>query len=156
MNPNHRQKRIAVIGAGTCDPETKKLADEVGWRIAKAGAILICGGMSGVMEAAAQGAKKGNGMTIGILPSYNPNDANIYIDIPISTGLGHARNVIVVASSDAVIAVGGEYGTLSEIALALKLNKPVIALKSWHLRQTDKIKIAHSPEEAVKLVFTEI
>lgn len=156
MVKSERKKRIAVIGAGNCDNELGKLAEEVGRRIAESGAILICGGLGGVMEYAAKGAKSAKGMTIGVLPTYNPDDANPYIDIPIVTGMGHARNIIVVGSADAVIAVGGEFGTLSEISFALKLGIPVIALQSWDLNAKANIQIANSAEEAVQLALNSV
>lgn len=150
------KKRIAVIGAGSCDTELGKMAEEVGQKIAEAGAVLICGGLGGVMEYAAKGAKSANGLTIGVLPTYHAGDANPFIDIPIVTGLGHARNVIVVGSADVVIAVGGEYGTLSEIAFAFKLGKPVIGLKSWDLKEKVNIQMAKTPEEAVNMALKHI
>ncbi|NIR50072.1 TIGR00725 family protein [candidate division KSB1 bacterium] len=125
-------KMIGVIGGGQCSPEIAKLAEEVGERIAQNDGLLICGGLSGVMEAACKGAKKQHGTTIGILPGDRTSDANDYVDIAIATGLGEARNVIIVKSSDAVIAINGEYGTLSEISFCLKLGKPVIGLKTWN------------------------
>jgi hypothetical protein len=125
--------QIGVIGAGDCSPETASLAYEVGKQIARNGAKLVCGGLSGVMEHAARGARDEGGLTIGILPGFEINDANQYIDISIPTGLSHARNIIIVRSSLAVIAVEGSYGTLSEIAIALKLGKPVIGLNTWDI-----------------------
>ncbi len=120
---------IAVIGGGHCSEEIHELAREVGREIARAGAMLICGGMFGVMEAACRGAKEIGGTTIGILPGKNKTEANAFVDIPIVTGLNDARNVIIARSADGVIAVDGEYGTLSEIAFSLKFGKPVIGLK---------------------------
>jgi uncharacterized protein (TIGR00725 family) len=128
-----RKPRIGLIGPGKNDPEANRLAEEVGRLVAKAGAILICGGLGGAMEAAARGAKKAGGITVGILPHSVPDAANPYIDIPIVTGMGHARNVINVLTSQAVIAVRGEMGTLSEIALALKQGVPVVGLQTWRL-----------------------
>lgn len=156
MLSRERKKRISVIGAGICDNQLGKLAEDVGRKIAESGSILICGGLGGVMEYAAKGAKSARGQTIGILPTYNPDDANSNIDIPIVTGLGHARNIIVVGSADAVIAVGGEFGTLSEIAFALKLGKPVIALQSWDLKDKGNIQIVNTAEEAVQLALKSI
>jgi len=143
---------IAVIGAGECTPEVAQLAEEVGRRLAEKGAILICGGLGGVMEAACRGAKSAGGTTVGILPGTNPGDANPYVDIPIATGMGQARNVIVVASAQAVIAVGGGYGTLSEIGHASKLGTPVVGLDTWNLKKEGYIGImeAKSPAEAVE------
>jgi len=122
---------ISVIGAGSCDKKTYVLAQDVGRLVAQSGGILITGGLGGVMEAASKGANEAGGIVIGILPGFSKSDANSYVTIPITTGLSHARNVIVVRSADAVIAVAGEYGTLSEIAIALKLGKPVIGINTW-------------------------
>jgi uncharacterized protein (TIGR00725 family) len=119
---------IGVIGESTTDQSTAGLAYEVGKLIAQAGALLVCGGLSGVMTEAARGAKSAGGQTVGILPGDKRDEANQYIDIAIPTGMGEARNVIVVKSSDALIAIGGYYGTLSEIAFALKLGKPIVYL----------------------------
>lgn len=124
---------IAVCGPNEPNAEEIALAEQVGALIGHAGYPLVCGGRGGVMAAACRGAKAAGGVTIGILPSYDPTEANEWVDYPIPTGLGHARNAVVVASGEAIIAVGGGFGTLSEIALALKLGKPVIALGSWEL-----------------------
>ncbi len=124
---------IAVIGEGDCPPELFALAERVGAELARRGATVICGGLGGVMLAACKGAKAAGGTTVGILPGSSPKDANPFVDIPIATGLGEARNVIVVRSARAVVAVGGAYGTLSEIAFALKFRKPVIGLQTWEL-----------------------
>ena len=120
---------IAVIGHGTSRPDLKNLAEEVGREIARKGAVLICGGLGGVMTEAARGAKEIGGVTLGILPGPKTEDANEFIDFPIATDMGHARNSIIVHTADAVIAVGGGHGTLSEIALALKIGKGVVALQ---------------------------
>lgn len=120
---------IAVIGGSRCPEAIYELARQVGQEIARAGALLICGGLFGVMEAACRGAKEAGGTTIGILPGRDKTEANRYVDIPIVTGLNDARNVIIARSADGVIAVDGEYGTLSEIAFALKFGKPVVGLK---------------------------
>lgn len=122
---------VAVIGAGVANRETAALAEEVGQRLAEQDVVLVCGGLGGVMEAAARGARKAGGTTVGILPGMGPQEANAYIDIAVVTGLSHARNAIVVRSAGAVIALPGEYGTLSEIALALKMGIPVVGLKAW-------------------------
>jgi len=126
---NDKPLLIAVIGGSHCSEEIYELARQVGQEIARAGALLICGGMFGVMEAACRGAKEAGGTTIGILPGKMKSEANAFIDIPIVTGLNDARNVIIARSADGVIAVDGEYGTLSEIAFALKFGKPVVGLK---------------------------
>lgn len=124
---------VAVIGDGFCSGETAQLAEEVGRQLAESGAGVICGGLGGVMEAACRGARGAGGLTIGVLPGRSRQDANPYVDIPIVTGMGDARNVIVVSSAQSVIAVSGGYGTLSEIAHALKLGIPVVGLGSWQL-----------------------
>lgn len=122
---------VAVIGDGSCSAQTARLAEDVGRRLAERGAALVCGGLGGVMEAACRGAKSAGGLTIGILPGRARQDANPYVDIPIVTGMSEARNVIVVGTGQSVIAVSGGYGTLSEIAHALKLGIPVVGLGSW-------------------------
>jgi uncharacterized protein (TIGR00725 family) len=124
------------------------VAEAVGQEIAKQGAVLVCGGLGGVMEASARGAQRAGGMTVGILPGFSSEDANPFITIPIVTGLSHARNVLVVRSSHALIAVEGGYGTLSEVAIALTLGKPVIGLNTWDV--SEEIITVETPEEAVK------
>jgi uncharacterized protein (TIGR00725 family) len=121
--------RIAVVGAGICGDDLMALAEDVGRRVARAGAILLCGGLGGVMEGAARGAAGEGGMTIGFLPGADTRHANPYIRIPLPTGMGEARNVLVARTADAVIAVGGEWGTLSEVAFARKVDVPVILLR---------------------------
>jgi hypothetical protein len=143
--------QIGVVGAAACSPEIAKLAESVGKEIAHRGGVLVCGGLGGVMEAAARGAKQAGGVTVGILPGGRFADANPYIDIPIVTDLGHARNALVVHSAQAVIAVEGGYGTLSEIALALKLAKPVIGLKTWNVDPS--IISTANPAEAVAKAY---
>jgi len=123
--------QIAVIGSSEPRPEAIAVAEEVGGVIAGLGAVLICGGLGGTMEAAARGAKGKGGLTIGILPTYDKESANRFIDIVIPTGLGHARNVVVAACGDAVVALPGEHGTRSEVAIALKLGKPVFGIGAW-------------------------
>ena len=145
-----RKKIIAVIGSRECDKTLYQMAQEVGRRIAENGALLICGGRGGVMEAACRGAKKAGGITVGILPGESRKQANRFVDIPIVTGMGIGRNVIVVRSSQAVIAIDGEHGTLSEIAYALQLGIPVIGLKTWQI--SEEIKIVNDAKEAVELV----
>lgn len=143
--------QIGVIGAGACSRETGALAEAVGREIAKKGAVLLCGGLGGVMEAAAKGAKLEGGITIGILPGTLREEANPWIDVAVLSGMGHARNALIAQSSDALIAVDGEYGTLSEIALGLKMGKPVVLLESkWKIEGT---KSAKNPQEAVELAF---
>jgi len=144
---------IAVIGDSSCSPEEAKLAESVGELLAQRGATIVCGGLGGVMEAVCRGAKSKGSLTIGILPGKNSSTANPWIDIPVVTGLGEARNVMVVKSAQAVIAIGGSYGTLSEIAYALKSNIPVIGLNTWSLfrngREDDSIIRVQSATEAV-------
>jgi len=145
---------VAVIGDARCSAEVAALAEEVGRELGRHGAGLICGGLGGVMEAACRGCQAAGGLTIGILPTASRHDANPYVDVPIVTGLGQARNVLVVGSAQAVIAVHGEYGTLSEIAHALKLGIPVVGLRTWHLwkdgRDQTAIERAETPHEAVE------
>ncbi len=152
MRINER-KFIAVIGGSQCSSKEAQLAEEVGRELAKQGAILVCGGLGGVMEAACKGAQAEGGITIGILPGESRQAANPYVQIPIATGIGYARNVAVVKSAQAVIAVGGSYGTLSEISHALQGGIPVIGLNTWSLsrnNQTDNSIIsAQKPGEAV-------
>ena len=148
------KKIIAVIGGGQCSAEEAKLAEEVGRELAKRGAILVCGGLGGVMEAACKGASSEGGLTIGILPGDSYQTANPYVQIPIVTGMGYARNVAVVKTARAVIAVDGSYGTLSEISHALQSGIPVIGLNTWELSKNaqpdDSIIRAKNPAEAVE------
>jgi uncharacterized protein (TIGR00725 family) len=145
---------IGVIGGSDVSPQIAKLAEEVGCEIARQGAALVCGGMGGVMQAACKGASDEGGITIGILPGENRRDANPYVRIPIMTGIGYARNVTVVKSSQAIIAIDGSYGTLTEIGYALQSGIPVIGLKTWTMSINDKkdkkIIRAKNPKEAVE------
>jgi uncharacterized protein (TIGR00725 family) len=125
---------VAVVGPGRATAEQEALAEEVGRGLAEAGALLVCGGLGGAMEAACRGAKAAGGTTLGLLPGRDRADANPYVDVAVPTGLGEARNALVVRTADALIAVAGEYGTLSEIALALKTGKPVVGLGTWDIR----------------------
>ena len=140
-------KYIAVIGGGECEEKEARLAEEVGGEIAKAGAVLICGGLGGVMEAACRGAKKEGGTTVGILPGHDRATANEYVDIPIATGMSYTRNFILASASDALIAVGGKYGTLSELSMGLNLGKRVIGLRTWDIPGVLSLSTA---EEAVR------
>jgi uncharacterized protein (TIGR00725 family) len=155
---SERPLQISVIGGARADGSALEQAEAVGRGIAEAGAVLVCGGRGGVMEAASRGAREAGGEVIGILPTLSPADANEYVSHPVATGVGHARNLAVVASGDAVIAVGGEWGTLSEIALARRLERPVIGLQSWPLRNragTDLgIAEAESADQAVAAAMT--
>jgi len=145
---------IAVIGSGAATEEESRNALEVGREIARRGAVLVCGGLTGVMEAAAKGAKEMGGLTLGIIPGEDPSSANPYIDIVIPSGLGIARNVLVVSSGQAVIAVGGKLGTLSEIAIAFVTKRPVIGLGTWQIEKArsggNEIIFAKDAKEAVK------
>ena len=144
---------IAVIGAGSPSEEVYGMAQQVGAELARHGATVICGGLSGVMEAVCKGAKSEGGATIGVLPGSDPAAANPWVDIPICTGLGHARNVIIVKTGRAVIAVGGAYGTLSEIGHALAEQAPVIGLHTWELARDGvaepSLIVADNPKDAV-------
>ncbi len=144
---------IAVIGDSACSAEETKLAESAGELLAQQGVTVICGGLTGVMEAVCRGVKSKGGLTIGILPGGDASLANPWVDIPVVTGLGEARNVVVVKSAQAVIAIGGSYGTLSEIAYALKSGIPVIGLNTWSLsrkgREDDSIIRVQSATEAV-------
>ncbi|HEY79348.1 MAG TPA: TIGR00725 family protein [Dehalococcoidia bacterium] len=153
-----KKKLIGVIGSGTCSEAEAKTAEEVGRRLARQGAILVCGGLGGVMEAACRGASSEGGVAIGILPGEDRQSANPYVQIPIVTGLGYARNVVVVKSAQAIIAISGSYGTLSEIAYALQNDIPVIGLNTWSLSkngQVDQSIIpARSAAEAVDMALS--
>jgi uncharacterized protein (TIGR00725 family) len=144
---------VAVVGAGRASAEELEAAEAVGRGLAEGGAVLVTGGLGGVMEAACRGARSAGGATIGILPGTSRDGANPYVDIAIPTGLGELRNGLVVRAADALLAVGGEFGTLSEIALALKAGKPVVALGGWELsragERVDAIARAASAEDAV-------
>jgi hypothetical protein len=131
------QTQIAVIGAGEAPPSVIRLAEEVGAALASNGAVVICGGLGGVMEGACRGAKSEGGMTVGLLPGRDPTVANPWVDVVVPTGLGEARNALVVSAATAVIALDGEYGTLSEIALALRSGIPVIGIGTWTLLRPD-------------------
>ena len=144
---------ISVIGASKCSAKEARLAEEVGRELAKRGVVVICGGLTGVMEAVCRGARSEGGLTVGILPGNSRNDANQYVSIPIITGIGYARNSIVAISGQAVIAIGGKYGTLSEIAYALQEKIPVIGLGTWKLAtgksKDESIVIAKDASDAV-------
>ena len=149
---------ISVIGAGDEAPESAlQQAEEVGRLLAAQGAVVVCGGLNGVMEAVSRGAKQAGGRTIGILPGSDHESANEWIDTPIPTGLGHARNTVVVKTGDAVIAIAGAFGTLSEIGHAVADNKTVVGLSTWELSQDgtpDAVIVrADSPGSAVELAI---
>lgn len=153
---------VAVIGAGDCadDDPAATVAESVGRLVAEAGGIVVCGGLGGVMAAACRGAKSAGGATIGLLPGTGRRDANEWVDIALPTGLGEARNVLVVRAADAVIAVGGEYGTLSELAFALKTGVPAVGLGTWELARRGQpvaaFAEATSAEDAVRLALAMI
>lgn len=148
---------VGVIGEGACSARVARDAERVGRAIAEAGAVLLCGGLRGVMEAASRGAAEAGGTVVGLLPGFARGDANRWVTIPIVTGMDQARNVILVRSCDAVIAIGGRYGTLSEIALALKFGTPVVGLRTWGLRQPENRRVplagATTPGDAVRLAL---
>jgi uncharacterized protein (TIGR00725 family) len=143
---------IGVIGAGACPASTSEAARKLGLEIGKRGWTLVCGGLKGVMEGAARGCVEAGGMTVGILPGIDRASANPYITVAVPTGLGDGRNLLVVRSSDVLVAVSGGYGTLSEIALALKAGKPVIGLETW--KEIPGVHYARDPMDAVQLITT--
>ncbi|MDP8956327.1 MAG: TIGR00725 family protein [Actinomycetota bacterium] len=151
------QVYIGVVGPDPAPHDVARQAEEVGRRLAQAGAVLVCGGLGGVMEAAARGAAAEGGTSIGLLPGLSREAANPHLTFSIPTGMGEMRNVLVVRSSDAVIALAGEFGTLSEIAFALKTDVPVVGLETWELAKSGKrvepFVMAQSPEEAVREVL---
>ncbi|MGH9097274.1 MAG: TIGR00725 family protein [Acidimicrobiales bacterium] len=146
--------QIAVIGGSEVTTPVAAWAETVGAALASAGAVVVCGGLGGVMAASCRGAKSAGGLIVGILPGHDPSAANRWVDVAIATGLGEARNAVVVGSAAAVIAVDGEYGTLSEIALALRAGIPVVGLGTWSLTRPDGqpdagIVPVEDPQEAV-------
>jgi uncharacterized protein (TIGR00725 family) len=152
-----RRVYVAVCGPGVASPEEEAWAEEVGRLLARAGAIVVCGGVSGVMDAVARGAEAEGGVSIGILPGMDRADASPHVTHAIPTGLGEARNMLVVRAADVVIAIAGEFGTLSEIALALKIGTPVVGLRTWELHRRGEavhaFEQAESPQEAVELAL---
>jgi uncharacterized protein (TIGR00725 family) len=153
-----RRRLVAVCGES--DPQTS-LADvafELGRGIAQRDAVLICGGLTGVMEHAARGARAAGGLTIGLLPGDDPNEANEYVQVAIATGVGHARNAILARSADGVVAVGGGLGTLSEIALAMRNGRPTIGIQTWRFdrdrRAEPELPIAANPKDALDWLFS--
>jgi uncharacterized protein (TIGR00725 family) len=143
------KKIVSVIGGHSCTSVVEELAQNLGKNLAKVVGIMVSGGLSGTMKAACQGFKGAGGLTIGIIPTYNKEDANPFVDIVIPTGLGLARNLLVVKSADVVVALPGEAGTLSEIAYCLQLNIPVISLSSWDIKGVIKV---NTVEEAINKV----
>jgi uncharacterized protein (TIGR00725 family) len=145
--PVVRPRYVAVCGASAPDPVQRELAREVGRRLAEAGAIVLCGGLGGVMEAAAEGASSAGGTVVGILPGFDRASGNPHLTIAIATGLGEARNAVLAIAADSVIAVGRGWGTLSEIGLARRRDRPVVTLAGWEL---EGVPVAISAEEAVR------
>ena len=141
---------MSVVGPGEAGPEVVVAAEAVGRELAARGAVVVCGGLGGAMEAACRGAKEAGGTTVGLLPGLDRRDANPYVDVAVLTGLGEARNALVVRTADALVAVGGGYGTLAEIGLALRTGKRVVGLWTWEI---DGIEAVSSPEEAVEAVL---
>lgn len=141
-------KIVAVIGGGECDTKIAKLAYEVGKNLAEKGYTLVCGGLGGVMEFASKGAFENGGTTIGILPSEDTKTANPYIKIPIATGMGIGRNIVIIRTAQVVVAIDGKFGTLSEIAFALQLGKPIFSLQSWEI--DPKVKQVKDVQELMK------
>jgi uncharacterized protein (TIGR00725 family) len=149
---------VAVVGSGSADSGLEAVAEEVGRRLAEAGAVVVCGGLGGVMAAACRGASVAGGTTVGVLPGDDRRAANRWVTVPLATGLGELRNGLVVRSADAVVAVGGAYGTLSEVALALRAGKPVVGVGTWGLVRPDGapddgVRRAGSAAEAVAMVL---
>jgi len=144
---------VSVIGAGDADADAVAAAEAVGRELAVAGAILVCGGRGGVMEAASRGAAEAGGTVVGLLPDADRSQANRYLSVSVPTGMGELRNGLVARAGDAVIAIGGEFGTLSEIGFALKLGRPVVGLGTWELARggqgVDAIEVADGPRDAV-------
>ncbi len=144
---------VAVVGPGDATSDEERAAEEVGRRLAEAGAVIVCGGLGGVMAAACRGAKAGGGLTVGLLPGTDRAAANPWVDVAIPTGLGELRNGLVVRTADALVAVGGEFGTLSEIALARKAGLAVVGLNTWRLDHPDAVHHAESAAEAAQMVL---
>ncbi len=141
---------IAVIGGRRVKKGLLLMAEDVGRLIAERGAVLLCGGLGGIMEASAKGAKGAGGLTLGVLPQDDKGHANPFIDVSVATGLGIGRNVIIARTADALVAIGGQYGTLSEIAFSLQLKKPVVGIETWDI---DGVIRAETPEDAVRKIF---
>ncbi|MCJ7568031.1 MAG: TIGR00725 family protein [Anaerolineales bacterium] len=155
-----RKSVVSVIGPGECSEWESQAAESVGMLLASNDVIVICGGRGGVMEAVCRGAQGAGGVTVGILPGLAVEEGNRYLTIAIPTGLGEGRNAIVARAGKAVIAIGGRFGTLSEIAFALKMGKQVVGLRTWNPLYADgsrtPIQIVETPEKAVELVLKEI
>jgi uncharacterized protein (TIGR00725 family) len=145
---------VSVVGSGNASGDLYELARTLGRLVAERGGVVVCGGLGGVMKAAARGAAEARGVAIGILPDEDRSRANGYLTYSVATGTGHARNLAVVCSGDVVVAVGGEYGTLSEVGLALKVGRPVVSLGGWNLGE--HVHAARSPEGAVAAAFAAV
>jgi len=143
------KKFVGVIGASECDAALAQRAYEIGHGIARLGAILVCGGLGGVMAAVCQGAKQEGGLTVGILPGTQRGEANRFIDIEIVTGLLEARNLIIIRTADTVVAIGGSYGTLSEIGFALRMNKTVVGFETWDIPGVVKVSMVQETLELI-------
>jgi uncharacterized protein (TIGR00725 family) len=154
-----RQRYVSVIGQSVCDAEMAALGEELGELLAQRGCVVVCGGMGGIMSAVARGVRRGDGVCIGILPTLDRAGADLELAYSICTGVGHARNLAVVASGDVVIALGGHWGTLSEIGLARSIGKGVILLRSWGLTPNEGelggVVVAETPAQAVDLALAE-
>jgi uncharacterized protein (TIGR00725 family) len=150
-----RKKIVGVIGGHVCSAKVEQMAHELGYKLAKVAGFLVSGGLRGTMKAVCSGFKGGNGTTIGIIPGYNKKDANKYVDLVIPTGIGLARNVLVVSSADVVVALPGKAGTLSEIAYCLQFGIPVISLNSWNIKGVIKAKTADQAVAKVKKILTQ-
>lgn len=156
MSPMDPALYLSVIGPSDASPEVLRVAEEAGACVARAGAILVTGGGGGAMEAACRGARSAGGRTVGILPGDSRSEGNAFLDLSIPTGMGEMRNVLVVRSGDGIVAVGGAFGTLSEIALALKLGKPIVAIGSWTASIDGReapLPKADTAEEAVRTLL---
>jgi uncharacterized protein (TIGR00725 family) len=159
-----RKRQVAVIGPAKCEPESEaaQLGEEVGRRLAQTGVTVVCGGLTGVMEAACRGASEAGGEAIGIVPGHEIGEANRFCTHVVATGIGHARNLAVVSSGEVVIAIGGEWGTLSEIGFARAIGRTVIVLRSWELSGRGRMEDApgvipaESAREAVELVLDKL
>jgi len=153
MTDWRKRVRVGIIGGNNPEAKHLDMARRVGELVAQAGAILVCGGLGGVMAAASSGAKKAGGLTVGILPGSAAEEANPYIDIPIATGMGYSRNSLVAMNSDVLIAIDGEYGTLTEIAYGNIYGKTVIGLDTWDMKGVIQ---ASSAEEAVEMALVRL
>jgi hypothetical protein len=149
---------VSVIGASSCGPEVTQMGEDLGALLAERGCTVFCGGMSGVMEAVARGVRRGGGVCVGILPTLDRRHAAPDLTLSVCTGIGHGRNLAVVASGDVVIALGGAWGTLSEIGMARAIDRQVVVLRSWKVEpdegDVDGLHVAHSATEAVDLALS--